>query len=266
MPIYQSSRRVPNGFFATSPLHRWLLNDAASPYANIGTAASGLTIANAGSAGTGSVTAAQRALFDKGVLFKSGASTDRPVIYTGNPASGDVVSGTSLTVMCWVQYSQIVASTPCLNKTYDSTLANYGNTTGTAWELGILGGPNYGFAVVTGTQGSGTRTSLGGNTLSTGQQCQWVHLAGTYDGATMKMLVNGQVLNSAAKTGSLDPGTGNSNQGGPYCFGGKASTNVAAASSSAACLLEDAMVFAAVIAEDAVREYVLRTQGQFRGT
>src|SRR5678816_1009787 len=105
------ARRVPNGFFSTKPLHRWLLNDAASPYVNYGTAASGLTMSNAGSGGT--ITAAQRGLVDKGVLFiNSASSTNRACIYTANPAAGDVVSnaGQVITFMCWAQFRAITGN------------------------------------------------------------------------------------------------------------------------------------------------------------
>ena len=47
----------------------------------------------------------------------------------------------------------------------------------------------------------------------------WSHLAGTYDGATMKFYVNGLLVNSRAQTGTLTPSTGLLSIGGNPVYG-----------------------------------------------
>src|SRR6476620_2981446 len=118
------TRRVPNGHFSTAPLHRWHLDESASPHANTGTATSGLAISNSGSVGGGSFNRGVRSIINKGVRSFVSATSDRAVIYTPNPASGDIVTGTALTVMCWMNLSayNTASSGQIFQKIYNSDL------------------------------------------------------------------------------------------------------------------------------------------------
>lgn len=259
-------RRFGNKEFTTaSPLHRWFLNDAASPHANYGTAASGLTISNSGSVGGGSITRASRAIIDKGVRFFASATSDRAVIYTANPVAGDIVTGTAFTAMCWLQYFRTTTDqTGAFGKVYDSTLSSFSNPGFQTWGIGINSSSQLQVAMTAGTDGSGTRT--GASTSQTVQLGLWYHVGLVYDGATVGIYVNGALAATSARTGNIDNNTAaHSNSGGPYYFGGHPSTNSGANGFQSSVSVEDAMVFSSVITEAEFRHYYNRTMGLFRG-
>jgi len=266
MPLSpQINRRVPNAFFTTAPLHRWLLGESASPHANIGSAASALAISNTGSVGGGSVTRATRAVVADGARFFQSATSDRAVIYTPNPAAGDIVTGTALTFMLWVQYLRLATDqTGAFCKTYDSDLTAFSNPGFQTWGIGINSSFQHQAAVVCGTNGSGTRVGA-----SSGQAVPlgvWQHLAGTYDGANVRLYVNGAEVAKSAQTGNIDNNTAvHSNSGGPYAVGGHPSSNSGGNAFQSSFTAEDAMIFAATVTEAQIREYVQRTVGLFRG-
>ncbi|MGB8437101.1 MAG: LamG-like jellyroll fold domain-containing protein, partial [Burkholderiales bacterium] len=64
--------------------------------------------------------------------------------------------------------------------------------------------------------GGASKTLLGGPTLPVNT---WSHVAATYDGATHKLYVNGELVNSQSQTGSIDVSTGKLRIGGNSVWG-----------------------------------------------
>jgi hypothetical protein len=73
-----------------------------------------------------------------------------------------------------------------------------------------------------------TRATSGGSLLGTGSLAvnTWTHLAGTYDGATLRLYVNGVQVSSRALTGSITVSTNALQIGGDSIYGQYFSGNI----------------------------------------
>ena len=101
-----------------------------------------------------------------------------------------------LTVMGWVRWN----ISPAAGNNWANVVTNNSNTAsdvGQFWLQHSTGNGFYEFAVQT----SSGRSYIIGNVAPL--QGQWQHVAGVYDGATLKIYVNGQLAGSVAKTGNI---------------------------------------------------------------
>jgi hypothetical protein len=105
------------------------------------------------------------------------------------------VSGSRLTITAWVR-STVFGADGQRFVAKASTL----NLDDTYWALsyGDVGGPRLRFRLKTGTATTELSASSGNLPLNT-----WYHAAATYDGATMRLYLNGVEVGSMAKTGTL---------------------------------------------------------------
>jgi hypothetical protein len=107
------------------------------------------------------------------------------------------VSGSAMSIALWLKPDDFdVADARLVSK-----------STGTAeqdsyWMLSTIQGPMPRFRVKTGVGGTTTLTPTFNNN-SVLWPGRWTHVAGTYDGANMRIYVNGVLVATAAKTGTL---------------------------------------------------------------
>jgi hypothetical protein len=185
-------------FFApdSNDVLRYTFDESAPPYANSGTGgAANLTLAG------GSV-ASRPGLFPnvqamgRGVAFR-GVSQDR---LQGGAA---IEPALPITVSMW--WFQLAASNGC--NIFSKLYRPAGSFTAPffAWTLGI--NDAVGTAVVQVTVGGVATTLLSTNIFDRVVTGQWNLLVATYDGATIKLYVNGNLANSVAQAGAIDYGT-----------------------------------------------------------
>lgn len=101
-----------------------------------------------------------------------------------------------ITVMAWVRWN----ISPAAGNNWANLIANNSNTAsdvGQFWLQHSTGNATYEFAVQT----TGGRSYVIGNVAPI--QGQWQHVAGVYDGATLKVYVNGVQAGSITKTGNI---------------------------------------------------------------
>lgn len=116
--------------------------------------------------------------------------TDDFVLVTDNPS---IKPTSAITVETWVK-PQKSGSQVILTKRYAASTDPWNS-----YVLDITPGNNWDFCISNGTAGSQTcLTSTG-----TIQLDMWHHLVGTYDGANMKLYVDGILIKSATKTGAI---------------------------------------------------------------
>ncbi|MFL5936133.1 MAG: DNRLRE domain-containing protein, partial [Gaiellaceae bacterium] len=128
---------------------------------------------------------------DKSILFKN-ATTDGSVSFTN---STTWLSGSVLTAEAWVKYTTISTAGAC-----DRVLSRgWGTTNSGRWFLGLCKSSG-------GVQQAqfGLNSTIAAATVTPGT----LHLVGTYDGATIRLYVNGAQVASAAASGTLYVGAG----------------------------------------------------------
>jgi hypothetical protein len=106
------------------------------------------------------------------------------------------VTGSALTISAWIRNSSFTSG---IEQRFMSK--GLGTTTGGAyWTLGTDGGatPRLRFRLRTGTTTTMVTASSGNLQVNT-----WYHAAATYDGARMRLYLNGIEVGSTAKTGTL---------------------------------------------------------------
>jgi MSHA biogenesis protein MshQ len=112
----------------------------------------------------------------------------------GSPTSLSFTN--KITVMAWVRWN----ISPGAGNNWANIISNNSNAAsdvGQFWLQHSTGNGFYEFAVQT----TGGRSYVIGNVAPI--QGQWQHVAGVYDGATLKVYVNGVQAGSIAKTGNL---------------------------------------------------------------
>jgi hypothetical protein len=106
------------------------------------------------------------------------------------------VSGSAMTITAWIRNTRFTSG---VEQRFLAKAS--GTTTGTAyWTLGTDGGatPRLRFRLRTGTTTTMVTASSGNLSVNT-----WYHAVATYDGATMRLYLNGVPVGSTAKTGTL---------------------------------------------------------------
>lgn len=122
---------------------------------------------------------------------------------TTGATSTNEPAGASFTVSFWIKPLNLGTGQILFNKTYHSAswASPYTSlyvTTGNSTALGIIGA-----IAVGGTLFSTPQTGTGYTMIAN----DWNHVAFTYDGANMRVYVNGELGDTTAQTGSVDFGT-----------------------------------------------------------
>jgi len=119
-------------------------------------------------------------------------SSNNDFLDAGNPTALDL-TGDEVTVSAWIRIESTATEGKIIAKWSDAAGAFQ-------YLLSTDGGDMCQFAVFPGV----TRIALGTTTLVTGT---WFHLAGTYDGANVKVYCNGVEEDSTAATGNMSSTT-----------------------------------------------------------
>lgn len=174
-----------NEVLAKSPLAWWKLNDAS------GSSTAADSSGNAHSGTPTSVTFGNTSEAVSGNTSASFASASSSHILTSyNPALG-----TALTVEGWVNLNGLTQPTA-----FGRIIANsFSDFDSKGFEL-YHNGTSGQFWIGNGTTNAGV---IGGTVPATG----WTHLAGTYDGSTIKLYVNGVLAGSTSFSGSVPAGS-----------------------------------------------------------
>jgi|GEM_PF-2337371 len=112
------------------------------------------------------------------------------------PSDSSIETDSFVSVSIWVKVEDYtVRQTPLCKRLFHN--ANpYNSYVITSTDVGAS--QKWAFGVSSGTAGSGAGPSAQ-NPIDTG----WTHIVGTYDGASIKLFLNGTLVNSQAKTGLL---------------------------------------------------------------
>jgi hypothetical protein len=105
------------------------------------------------------------------------------------------ITSNQVTLEAWVNPTALSGDTHIVSKIIQ---AGQHNSPYFAYSLHIVSGNVPRFWVTTGGAGNTVQSSVGLTTNA------WYHIAGTYDGATMKIYVNGQLAGSASVTGNIN--------------------------------------------------------------
>jgi len=123
--------------------------------------------------------------------------------YVSVPDNPALAPTNTITVETWIyQRSQLGANDPVVKKAGDA------GTTSDGYSLEFAGTELVAFWVYV---GSGGWQSTGSGPVAANR---WTHLAGSYDGATLRLYVNGMLANSRAVTGTMTPSHNPLNIGG----------------------------------------------------
>jgi len=185
-------------------LHCWNLNDAASPFADTGTA--GATLAVSGVAIRYQQTGAGPNL---GVALSASSKT----FLTGAAGAANRPAGNNFTVLSWVRWRSIAGVQQIIHRKYTASGGTW-VAPFTCLALNLSGG-NLGATITAGANGAGASNSIPTDLIvSTGVDYL---VALSYDGTTGSVYANGELLATNAIAANVDWNTAVE---GPWVIGG----------------------------------------------